>query len=919
MRPRSLAGLVVGLFGVTGLVVSAILVALLISVVNLRDSDQTVRRSSDLLATSFADERSIVDLDTELRGFLITGRSAFLKPSAREQAALPAELSQLRRLAGDPAEQRRVAEITAGIRSYLAGVAKPVTASGRALSKSQGSRVTSRGERLLASVHGSFRALNARIVALSERQRRNANDSASNSILVAALGLGIAILLLLAVGVYLLRRVLRPVRRVSSAAERLAAGELGVRVTEAGQGEVARLGQSFNRMAVAIQNHDQELRVVQQQLERAAAAAEEASAMKSNFLANMSHETRTPLNGVIGMLSLLSDTELSPEQREYVEVARASSDALMMVVNDVLDIAKIEAGRLEIERRDFDLPDLVEAGCDMVAATALSKGVELQSFVHDDVPRAVRGDRMRVGQIIANLLSNAVKFTAEGEVIIEVSVVERSDETVRVRFEVRDTGIGIAPDRIDQLFAPFIQAEAGTTRKFGGTGLGLAISLELTNLMGGRIEADSELGQGSTFRFEIPFAPAQSRLRGYVPAAALRGLHVLVVDDNRTNRRVFEAYVASWGMRPEVARDAAEGFGALQRAARSGDPFDIVLLDFNMPGENGLELAARITGSPALHGTRLILLTSSIQIGGDESADGIDYHLTKPVRQSRLLEAISAAMAVDIEARDRIASAAPKDPAERTPSGARVLVAEDQHVNWMLVERMLSKRGHLATNAVDGRQALALLESQPFDLVFMDVHMPTLDGYDTAREIRRREAAAAAGGGEHVPIVAMTANAMLGDRERCLEAGMDDYMAKPISLDVLDEMLTRWLSPAARDGLDALDETRLSELRALFPGQEMSSMLGDLMAEVNAELARIDAAVVDSDQAELAAAAHRIKNSANMIGAHRLADVAARLSPGGGAGDPNAGSIDQSAVAAIREQWTATRTAIAAEVAQVRA
>jgi signal transduction histidine kinase/DNA-binding response OmpR family regulator len=822
-------------------------------------------------------------------------------------------------LAGDPAEQRRVAEITAGIRSYLAGVAKPVTASGRALSKSQGSRVTSRGERLLASVHGSFRALNARIVALSERQRRNANDSASNAILVAALGLGIAILLLLAVGVYLLRRVLRPVRRVSSAAERLAAGELGVRVTEAGQGEVARLGQSFNRMAVAIQTHDQELRVVQQQLERAAAAAEEASAMKSNFLANMSHETRTPLNGVIGMLSLLSDTELSPEQREYVEVARASSDALMMVVNDVLDIAKIEAGRLEIERRDFDLPDLVEAGCDMVAATALSKGVELQSFVHDDVPRAVRGDRMRVGQIIANLLSNAVKFTAEGEVIIEVSVVERSDQTVRVRFEVRDTGIGIAPDRIDQLFAPFIQAEAGTTRKFGGTGLGLAISLELTNLMGGRIEADSELGQGSTFRFEIPFAPAQSRLRGYVPAAALRGLHVLVVDDNRTNRRVFEAYVASWGMRPEVARDAAEGFGALQRAARSGDPFDIVLLDFNMPGENGLELAARITGSPALHGTRLILLTSSIQIGGDESPDGIDYHLTKPVRQSRLLEAISAAMAVDIETRDRIASAAPKDPAKATPSGARVLVAEDQHVNWMLVERMLSKRGHLATNAVDGRQALALLESQPFDLVFMDVHMPTLDGYDTAREIRRREAAAAAGGGEHVPIVAMTANAMLGDRERCLEAGMDDYMAKPISLDVLDEMLTRWLSPAARDGLDALDETRLSELRALFPGQEMSSMLGDLMAEVNAELARIDAAVVDSDQAELAAAAHRIKNSANMIGAHRLADVAARLSPGGGAGDPNAGSIDQSAVAAIREQWTATRTAIAAEVAQVRA
>jgi two-component system, sensor histidine kinase and response regulator len=936
LRARGLTGLVVGLFGGVALLVAAILAALLLSVINLRDSDRTVRRSSDLLAQSYSDERSVVDLQTGLRGFLLTRQAAYLQPFTQAKAALPAGMAALRGMASDPTELRRINALVVSVNAYIARYANPLIATGARLSSAQDVQVTARGERLLDGLQAGFGFLNARILALSERQRQSANSAATEAILVAAVGLAVVILLLIAVGAYLLRRVLRPVRKVSDAAERMAAGELDVRVPEAGHGEVARLGRSFNDMASSIQHRDEELVGAQQQLAHAVAVAEDASEMKSNFLANMSHETRTPLNGVVGMLSLLSDTRLTPEQREYVDVAKNSSDALMTVVDDVLDIAKIEAGRLAIERRDFNLHDLVEASCDMVSASALSKGVELQSFVHDDVAWAVRGDRMRVGQILANLLSNAVKFTAKGEVIVEVSLIGQTDTTIRVRFEVRDTGIGIAPERIDHLYEPFIQAEEGTTREFGGTGLGLAISRELTSLMGGTMEAESEPGKGSTFRFEIPFAPAQARLPAPVPAVELHGLHVLVVDDNETNRRVFEAYVASWGMRPEVAAEALSALALLHRAAEKGDPFDVALLDLNMPGENGLDLARRIKASAGLRQTRVILLTSSLQPESDEQSSGISYHLTKPVRQSRLLDAISVAMAIEMHNGHGPAGEEPGLKRDRVAplASARILVAEDQPVNWMLVERMLRRRGHSAANATDGRRVLEMLAADSYDLIFMDCHMPVLDGYDTTREIRRREAT---GAGEHVPIVAMTADAMQGDRERCLAVGMDDYMAKPISLDAVDEMLARWLAPDAHGqvdgtssggppaeealpasgpaGPDVLDRARMAELRTLFPGHEMSDMLRDLTAEVSAEIDQLDRALDDGDADGLASAAHRIKNSAHMIGAERLADAAAELVRRVRSGDSATGSSDR--VALVREQWTATRAAIEAEVAQV--
>jgi two-component system, sensor histidine kinase and response regulator len=470
MHAHSLTRLVIGWFSATALLLGGVFALLLISVITLRNDDRQAQRSSDLLAQSFAVERSIVDLETGLRGFLLTRQPQFLQPYTQAKAKLPAQIETLRRLARSQQERQQISRIASATSSYTSSYAAPLVATRGRLSARRTSQVALRGKRLIDSLRARLAAFGAGELALRERQRRSGTNGTSRAILLAALGLVASLGLLLVQRIYLLVRILRPVRAVSSAAERVAGGDLDVRVPEVGLGEVAMLAQSFNEMAHAIQSRDVEISDARTQLEQAAAEATEASALKSNFLANMSHEIRTPLNGVVGMLSLLGDTGLSPEQREYVDVALSSSDALMKVVNDVLDIAKIEAGRLEVERRDFDLHEMVEASCDMVAASALSKGLELQSFVHEDVPRAVRGDRMRVSQVLANLISNAVKFTPAGEVVVEVRVAERLGDVVFVRFEVRDTGIGIAPARIRRLFEPFMQAEAGTTREFGGTG-----------------------------------------------------------------------------------------------------------------------------------------------------------------------------------------------------------------------------------------------------------------------------------------------------------------------------------------------------------------------------------------------------------------------------------------------------------------
>ncbi len=925
---RTLSGLVVTLFAIVAALVGVVFVAQLIAVISLRDDTNSGKRATDLLTVSYDTELSVLDMETGLRGFLLTREARFLAPYQSARAGLAPEFARMDALASGAAQRRSVNAIDAATRRYIVTYAQPLIATGGNVTRRQAALLTAHGKLLVDGLRRRFAMVDSQQLAQRQMRRDRLASQSNETIAIAAAGLAVSMVLLALLGAYVVRSGLRPIRRVAAALEARRKGDLTVRVPEEGLGEVGQLTRSFNEMAEALERSTNELSDANRRLARAVGAAQEASRMKSDFLANMSHEIRTPLNGVVGMVSLLSLTPLSPEQREYVDMARTSSDTLIDVVSDILDVSKIEAGRLELDMHDFDLHELLGATRDMLAREAAAKGLRLTVDHDEDVPAGVRGDRLRVGQVLGNLLANAVKFTAEGEVSLRASVSERTTVSTTVRFEVRDTGIGVAPDRLATLFEPFTQADASTTRQYGGTGLGLTICRDLTELMGGSLTATSELKRGSSFVASIPFAPAAGPLPMTPAPLELRGLRVLVVDDSAANRRIVEAYVSAWGMRAGSARNATQAVALLEAAADDGEPFDLALLDFNMPGENGLQLARRIAATPRLRGTRLILLASTSARLAELDANGIRHQLEKPVTQSSLLDAIASSFQAGLEvAGGAIADGGPVDPppAMEPPAAsdarddgavrtrrARILIAEDNLVNRTYVERLLARAGHEVTAAVDGQLVLAAYSAGEYDLVLMDCQMPELDGYDTTRAIRRREEQT---GRPRTPIVAMTAAATEEIRRKCLAAGMDDYLTKPLAGDELARALERWLPARAEaQSGSAIDPDRIEHLRSLFPGDEATEMLATLAAELGADLDRLGAALDAGDHAGVAAAAHSIRGSAQLIGAVGLAGAAAQVEHSAQDDRPSAEGVQ-----ALRDASAQTRAGIEAQIAQDRA
>lgn len=637
---------------------------------------------------------------------------------------------------------------------------------------------------------------------------------------IAALVLLVSTLAALIVSSQLLRLITEPIMQLVRIARTVSLKEdYSLRAIPRGQDEVGTLIQSFNQMLERIQDRDAALNTAREHLEtrvherteelekevvvrkqaeaqmrHSKDAAEEASRAKSEFLANMSHEVRTPLNGVMGMTDLVLDTQLTSEQRTYLETVKFSADSLLKVINDILDFSKIEAGKIDLEDVDFNLRESLETTLKALAIRADEKGLELLCEVAPEVPEVVRGDSARLHQVVTNLLSNGIKFTSQGEVALKVTIDAAAGEDRIVHFIVSDTGIGIPADKQKMIFDPFAQADSSTTRKYGGTGLGLSISTRLVAMMGGKIWLESEVGRGTNFHFTVRLGTSNKAIEvgTIAPPETLRGVKVLLVDDNRTNLRILEGMLKRWEMKSKSVEDGEEAIAQLTAAHKAQQPYALILTDMHMPKMDGFALIERIRQMPELSTATIMMLTSAGHRGDAARCQelGVSAYLLKPIRQSELREAIARVLgtheqngAIPLITRFSLHDA--RDPT----AFLRVLVGEDNPVNQLLASRLLQKRGHSVVVAGNGKEVLAELEKNTYDLVLMDVQMPEMDGLEATAAIRKKEI----GTGTHQSVIALTAHAMKGDRERCLAAGMDGYLAKPISAQELDELLERQL------------------------------------------------------------------------------------------------------------------------------
>ncbi len=626
-----------------------------------------------------------------------------------------------------------------------------------------------------------------------------------------------------------------------------------------------------------------ERRRAEEDSRRAREAAEAANRAKGDFLANVSHEIRTPMTAIVGLTELALETKLTPEQREYLKGVRDSAESLMALINDILDFSKIEARKLELDYSHFRLRDTLEDTMKVLALRADSR-LEMATEILPEVPDALVGDPGRLRQVVINLVGNAVKFTEHGEVVLRVEPVSRTEHQASLHFSVRDTGIGVAPEKQQVIFDAFAQADSSTTRRYGGTGLGLAISSQIVALMDGRIWVESQVGHGSTFHFTACFGLAGAEPASLTEPASLRDLPVLVVDDNATNRRILEEVLRRWHMKPALVESGAAALEALAQARARQRPFALALLDGHMPEMDGFMLAERIRKDRSLKHTKLILLTSA---GQPEDAArsrklGVSAFLTKPVKQSDLMDAILTTFGEREPVRPVKARAS-----RRAGPRLHILVAEDNAVNQRLVRRLLEKQGHRVTVAANGREALAEAEKHRFDLILMDVQMPEMGGFEATAAIREREQHS----GRRIPIVAMTAHALPEDRERCLRAGMDAYVPKPIRTEELLKTVEQ-LAPVASSGAGrekeaaggVLDEAAL--VAGVSGDRKLLLELVDLFLHDRAGLlAELRSAVRRRDAARVQTSAHALKGSVGNFAARGAYEAARKLETLGREGD----------------------------------